>query len=381
MAVKKGLLIFPILNDLNAFDGIMVKNEGIRKGFVRNGMDVDVLEFTTRGVFLKGVPIFKFASSRYLRIYQFLFTAWRPIARAVASGGYDFIWFRIALHHIFSGASARFLKSVRAALPAAKIVLEYGAYPFDDELTKPQRVLYRLRRHTEKAMHVHADFVVTYSGQERVDNLVNIPINNGIELDDIPVNPDLVNPLAAGIRFISVSSLKKWHAVERFLEGMAIYIAQPGAAAIHFDIVGNGPEYDKLAAVVAARNLQQHVSFHFFKRDKELDAVYQQCQVAIGTFGFHRIGITNSSSLKNREYFARGLPVVLSTLDLDMPPECPYVQYVPEGEEPIDIASVVEFSRRVYEQPDLHKAIRSYAGSTISWQSKVCTVLAYVNHH
>lgn len=378
MAVRKGLLIFPIFKDLNSADGVIVKNEGIRKGFQKNGVDIDVLEFNTKGIFNHGKQIYTFAPSRYGRTWQYLFSAWESVLQNVGADQYEFVWFRLSLNLIFTGTVSRFLRKLKRRYPNVKVVLEYGAYPFDAELTPKQALIYRFRKGQLPAMHRNTDFVITYSGQDRVDHLENIPINNGIELDNIPVNPPGAT-LQDGIRFISVSSLKKWHAYERFIEGMPAYLARPDAVPIHFEVVGSGPEHDKLAGAVAALKLEQYVTFHGHQSGKGLDAIYERSHVAIGTLGFHRIGITNSSSLKNREYFARGLPIVLSTKDLDMPPACPYVQYVPEGEEPVDIASVVSFAQQVYQTPNLARTIRDYAEDTISWTSKIRTVLEYLN--
>lgn len=373
--VQNGLLIFPILKDLNAADGILVKNEGIRKGFLQNGVHVDVLEFNTKGIFNKGEQVFPFHPKRYLRICQYNTVAWKRITNYIGQKQYDFLWFRIPMINSFI---ADFIKRSKEISPECRIIIEYGAYPFLNELPGIKKIFYRLNRANEKKAHRYADFVITYSGQSQVDNLVNIPINNGIDLDDLPVcHPH--KDLSQRIRFISVSSLKKWHAYERFIAGLAAYLKTSNAADVHFHIVGNGPEYEKLVKLVNELRVNDHVTFHNFKTGKELDAVYAENHIAIGTLGFHRIGITNSSSLKNREYFARGLPVVLSTTDLDMPEELPFVKYISEGEDAVDIASLVVFAKKMYQVPDLNQQIRKYAEEHLSWKSKIRTVLDYLN--
>ncbi len=369
----RGLLIFPILKDLSKADGILVKNEGIRKGFLANGVDVDTLEFNTSGVYNGEEKIYDFSPGRYARIFQYNVLAWKKILAYIGKEQYDFIWFRIP---ILTPPIAWFVKGLKKTYPHCVILLEYGAYPYVNELAGFKKTLFHLNRGYEKMAHRNADYVITYSGQDSVDKVPNIPINNGIDLEGIPV----AAPGAIGkkLNVISVSSLKKWHAYERFIAGLPAYLEQKKHLPIHFNIVGNGPEYDKLAQLVESLKLQEHVTFHKFKTGRELDAIYEKNHLAIGTLGFHRIGITNSSSLKNREYFARGLPIVLSTADLDMPPGLTYVQYVPEGEEPIDIASVVDFAKRVYGMPDLNEMIREYAENHVSWTSKIAEVLPYL---
>jgi glycosyltransferase involved in cell wall biosynthesis len=373
--VKKGLLIFPILKDLNKADGILVKNEGIRKGFLQNKIDLDVLEFTTQGVFNGAQRIFPFSSNRYRRIYQYHLKLWKRISDYITPKKYDFIWFRIP---VISPPISRFVESLKNKAPDCKIILEYGAYPFVNELTLVRKAMYLMNRHHEKKVHRLADFVITYSGQRAVDGVINIPIDNGIDLDDVPMIGRTEQRISR-LNFISVSSLKKWHAYERFIYGMADYINSRRTIPVHFNIVGNGPEYEKLRDLVNDLRLQEHVTFHGFKTGPELDSIYEQSHIAVGTLGFHRIGITKSSSLKNREYFARGLPVVLSTPDKDMPAELAFVKYVSAGEEPVNVEQLVDFAHRVYSTPALHQSIRSYASRSLSWASKIKTVLHYLS--
>lgn len=375
--MKRGLLLFPIFKDLNKADGILVKNDGIRKGFLKNGVAVDVLDFTSEGLFINEKKFYSFHSSRYVRSLQTIFGIWKPILKMICSNQYDFLWLRLSLHHILSGQSTSFVKRLKESCPSCKIILEYGAYPFAGELSKSQRILYSIMKGRERITHKYSDFAITYSGQKFVDNLINIPINNGIELDDLPV---VHGELKEGesIHLISVSSLKKWHAYERILLGLHEYAKANTGREVHFNIVGNGPEYDKLNELAATFNLQDLVTFHNYLSGEKLDKVYAVNHIAIGTLGFHRIGITNSSSLKNREYMGRGLPIVLSTKDLDMPGELPFVKYVPEGETAIDISDIVSFAEAIYSNGELNKQIREYSEKNISWASKIKTVLRYL---
>ncbi|GAA4321370.1 glycosyltransferase [Flaviaesturariibacter amylovorans] len=370
----KGLLIFPIIRDLNKADGIVVKNQGIRDGFIKNGVDIDVIEFYSTGIHLNGKPFYAFPSGKYARIYRYQVTGWKKIRQHVKANSYDFIWYRTPM--VFKPI-ADFIQGLRRDHPRAKIILEYGYYPYVNELSKMKKVLYRLNRGNELRAHRNADFTVTYAGQDFVDNLPNIPINNGIELDSLPV-VQVKTDVRQRVNFISVSSLKKWHAYERLVAGMPAYLKSPGAIPVHFNIVGMGAEYDKIKAMVDEFQLGEYVTFHHFKTGAELDAVYNDNHLAIGTLGFHRIGITFSSSLKNREYFGRGLPIVVSTPDEDMPADLPYVLYVPEGEEPVDVGALVQFAQRVHSTTDMSQTIRRYAEDNVSWASKIRMVLDYL---
>jgi glycosyltransferase involved in cell wall biosynthesis len=374
--VKKALLIFPIYTDLSKMDGIVVKNEGIRKGFMYNGVDTDVLRFNIQGIFNQNELVFPFRKGKVFRTIDFYFRAWKKLLQLVLDGKYDLVWLRIPL---INPAIANFIRGIKTKDPACRIILEYGAYPFENELSTKARLYYGLNRPSERIAHRFADFVITYCGQAAIDHLVNIPIDNGIDLEKIGIVHPHPN-VEEKINLIAVSSLKKWHAYERLVMGIPAYLQLENMPSIHFHVVGNGPEMEKIVNLVKELQLEGTVTFYDFKSGDELDAIYNESHVAIGTLGFHRIGITNSSSLKNREYFARGLPVVLSTPDKDMPGDLPYVLYLPGGESVIDVSKIVSFARGIYKMPNVNQQIRNYAESKVSWNSKIRTVLNYLEN-
>lgn len=373
--VKKGLLIFPIFKDLNASNGIISKNEGIRNGFLSNGVDVDVLEFNSTGIFEKDRQIFSYHPNRYRRIFQHNYLIWKNILEVIQLNRYEFVWLRAS---ILTSAIADFLAQIKTRYPSCKIILEYGAYPFVKELPPLKQAIYYLNIPNERKAHRFSDFIISYSGQEYIDGRINIPINNGVDVESIPFNPNPPSK-SSKINFISVSSLKKWHAYERFIEGIAIFKQQQHDQLVNFHVVGNGPEYDKLVLTTKKLELESEVIFHGFKSGTQLDNIFEMSHVAIGTLGFHRIGLNNSSSLKNREYLARGLPLILSTFDKDMPTSLPFVKYIPEGEDPANIADIVAFVHNVYRTADVKQTIRGYAQAHLSWKSKIKTVLEYLN--
>jgi hypothetical protein len=374
--VRKGLLIFPILKDVGIADGIVTKNEGIRTGFLNNNVEADVLEFFSTGVFINDEKIYSFHSNRYRRIYQHNVKSWSKIRKYILSKQYDFIWFRTPM--ILSPV-ANFIVGLKKQNPKCQIILEYGYYPFINELGSLAKTLYKLNRRNELKAHRHADYVVTYSGIDHVDNLVNIPINNGIDLQGLR-QVSIQTDIKTRVNFICVSSLKKWHAYERMIEGLNEYKKNPGHQPVLFNIVGNGPVLPHLKKMVEQMKLEKYVSFHGFKTGVELDEVYDDNHIAIGTLGLHRLNITFSSSLKNREYLGRGLPMVLSTKDEDMPESLPFILYVSDDEKPVDIQKLVLFAQEIYQNSEINKQVRSYAEKVVSWDSKIETVIQYLKN-
>ncbi len=97
--------------------------------------------------------------------------------------------------------------------------------------------------------------------------------------------------------------------------------------------------------------IKNHVIFHGQLFGNDLDAVFNQCQFAIGSLARHRSGITIIKTLKNREYATRGLPFIYSEQDCDFDQQ-PYVIKAPADESPIDINLIIEFLGRFDLKPE-----------------------------
>ncbi len=110
--------------------------------------------------------------------------------------------------------------------------------------------------------------------------------------------------------------------------------------------------------------------FHGFTTGNALDALFDQCHVAVGSLGIHRKGLTQTSELKAREYCARGIPYIIACADPDFPAGFPYILRLPADESPIDIEQVLAFAREVCADPDHPQKMRSYAEEHLDWSVK-----------
>ncbi len=110
-------------------------------------------------------------------------------------------------------------------------------------------------------------------------------------------------------------------------------------------------------------NVSDRVIFHGFQTGESLAKLYDTCHLAVGSLGLHRIGLTQGSILKSREYCARGIPYMIACTDPDIPDDFPYICMVPPDESPVCIENVVEFANKVYDDQDHPKKMRDTRGS------------------
>lgn len=112
------------------------------------------------------------------------------------------------------------------------------------------------------------------------------------------------------IRLLAVATFQNYHGYERVIKGLAQYYDESAERKIELYLVGNGEEAIKYKKMVKQYDLEKSVQLCGRKTGSELDHIYDHMDMALGSFGMYKEKIYKSSSLKVREYLAKGMPVV-----------------------------------------------------------------------
>lgn len=225
----------------------------------------------------------------------------------------------------------------------SKIVVELPTYPYDNELKgdiKLQLGGY-LDKMTRGRMEKYVSRIVTYSNHDSIFSVPTIKTINGVDFSSIPQTKKKWKK--GEIHLIAVAMLSPWHGYDRVIKGLHGYYQEKRETMVKFHIVGNGKELGSYKDMVEKWNLQSYVEFYGNQAGEELNKIYQKADMAVSSLGLHRIGLESASTLKDREYGARGL-LMISSHQIDFFDEnSPYVYYIPADESPVDIQKVVEF--------------------------------------
>ena len=109
---------------------------------------------------------------------------------------------------------------------------------------------------------------------------------------------------------------------------------------------------------------------------EDLDKVVDGCDIALGSLGFHRTGLTGGSPLKAREYCARGIPFAIAYEDWDFPETFPFVYRIPKDDTPVDVSQVIQwYENLIKEHPNYSMEMRRYAEENLSWDAKMKPVI------
>lgn len=133
-------------------------------------------------------------------------------------------------------------------------------------------------------------------------------ITNGIVVDDFQIhNPPTFDGSELNLlMLIGGSTEVDWHGIDLLIEGIDNY---KGSCKINLHIAGKSHITEQYSS--------NYIIKHGYLDKSSVDALANTCHLALGTFAFERKGITEASTLKMREYAARGMSVVYGHYDMD----------------------------------------------------------------
>lgn len=255
-----------------------------------------------------------------------------------------------------------------------KILLEIPTYPYDREIRDNNSIAIRflvwLDKIYRKKLYLYVDKIITFSEDKEIFNIPCINISNGIDLEEVKLTKKEKH---TDINFISVSQCHFWHGIDRFLYSLFQYRKNGGKEKIKFHIVGEGIETPKLKKIVEDNlELQDIVVFHGFKSGKDLDEIYNNSDIALGSLGFNRINLEKGSTLKMREYCAKGIPFVVGYDDTSFSKDLPFYYQVSNDESLLDIEKIIEWYKNLKVTPE---EIRKYAEDNLTWDKQMKKVI------
>ncbi|MBW2378375.1 MAG: glycosyltransferase [Deltaproteobacteria bacterium] len=372
----RGLLVYPISVDHPGNRGILNKMEYQWAAFSELTGDVDLVCSSNRGPILNGELASKYPiTGRAFNSLNHYALFYSHIAKYAQSGDYDYLYIRypLALPNFLW-----FLRKTKQANPKTKVVVEIATFPYRRELRTPKRLVLRtLDDLGHGQLKNHVDAIVTFYGQSEIFGVPCLQLRNGVDVERIHLRN--ATPSDDGLVMIAVGNVAERHGLDRMLRGMANYEKQSGAARTTLHVVGDGPAVGDLKILAGQLSIDRHVRFHGLKSGAELDAVFDQANIALDSLGIHRLQLPCSSSLKAREYCARGIPFVLSSDDLDFPSELGFVHRVPADDRPVDVSALVAFHTEVTRTtPTVHREMRRYAEEHLTWKSKLEPLVHYL---
>lgn len=255
-----------------------------------------------------------------------------------------------------------------------KVVMEMPTYPYDQEYESlSRRKFLFIDQCFRKILARQLSGIVTFSDYPIIFGKPALQISNGVDFSQIPLKRK-INDTNHELHLIGVAEIHYWHGFDRLVRGLANYYQTHPSYKVYFHIIGEffgEREKKEILPVIKQHGLEEYIILHGARHGKELDDLFEQADMAIGSLARHRSGIIHIKTLKNREYAARGLSFIYSEIDSDFENK-PYILKAKADESPIDIYQIIEFYKRQKLSPEqIRNSILS-----LSWKSQMNKVLS-----
>lgn len=343
--------------------GVGIKNKiyAQLQGFKDLGFDVSFLTGINKGIQFNGDKEYvSFLSEVFLRIK-------RPIIALKKLKGihFDFIYVR---GFGIDPALLWFLRSVKKE--NTKIIFEFPTFPYDDELRGQgliKTTYWVIDKISRNYLKRYVDLSTNFNNLDKIYGIKSIPISNCIDVSKIDFTG--FEKKENELNLIGVAGLTTYHGFDRVIQGIANYNKGNPNYKVYFHIVGKGePELAKLKKMVLELNVAESVIFYGELFGRELTEVFREKQIGVGALGMHRKGLVTGSVLKVREYFARGIPVLLSYDDYGLRLSDRFY-FLEEGADiPINLINLIIWFEKINFNS---KTIRQIAEKSLSWKEEL----------
>jgi len=349
--------------------GVFKKIESQKKAMESYGYTVDMTWFNGNQLLLNGRVIESVNRNLFYK-FSSRFTYPKVLSDISNSNNYEIIYIRKSY---INKPFINFLKINKKQ--GRKVFLEIPTYPYVKELSGLVKRLLYINEAFFSLFLKNVIDAIFYFGQSKGDiwGVRSIQLENGVAIERFEQKTNIIKLKKDSVNFVGIANISRWHGYDRVLNSINVYLSKKTETEsnIVFHIVGDGSEFDNLKKIVKNLNLDDNVFFHGLKYGKELDDIYEGVDIAIDAMAMFRKGMNETSSLKTREYCAKGIPFITACNDRSFPSDLDFRLQFPNDDSDIDFSHVLAWYKKL--DATSHD-ISKYAYEKLSWNKMMLKV-------
>ena len=169
----------------------------------------------------------------------------------------------------------------------------------------------------------------------------------------------------------------EYNGLDRLMRGMLEY---NGSRSFILTIIGNHTTMEENMA--KNLGLQDRVFIKKALYGKELDNKLENHHLGVGPLAVHRKGINATSSIKTREFMARGLPFFIAHTDHELAENIACRQFhtvFEASESPIQLSGLDAMFDRLNNMPDYPRSMRELAQKHLDYRVKIPQWISFIS--
>ncbi len=306
---------------------------------------------------------------RYIRNYRWLFNynnylkqLYKLIEVELKKESFDKIIFRYPLSNKYLLKLSKKYRDRIVFEHNTMELEEIASNGLNDEVTK---LVYNYEKKFGPAVLANSKGIIGVTNEickyeiERCNNksIKTATISNGVEVNGFPLRKKPVYDGKSLNLLMLCGSAVTWHGEDLIIKAISKY---KGSVAVNFYVVGNVLESSKKLATEL--NLNAQVKFINSLKGPELDKLFNEMHIGIGTLALGRKGLKEAVPLKVREYMGRGIPFMIGYTDPDLVGNSSLSDVCYSvGAKDISIENLIEFTSKAYKISDHESLLRQEA--------------------
>jgi len=343
------------------------------KAMKKYGIDVYVLNREKEGfennIFFKKIDNY-FSHKKLFEIYLRIFKM-KIIQSIIDLDQYDKIFLRYPLMDF---SSLSYVKKY-----GSKTVTEHHGKELEEILNYKINLIFKISQYIMEKLLAPLFFKYIKAFTGISNELINYEIertnfkgityrfSNGIDSQKYKINFNKKFKFEKEINVLFIASnFANWHGLDRLLNSLRIY---KGKILINLHIVG-GLNKKYLNMINNFNNDKVKIIIYGKIYGTKLDEVYESIDIACDSLAMYRLNMKESSTLKSKEYIARGIPFLYSAIDLDLIHLKKYLYEVENNDSLIDFTKVIDFYSKINIQQMLCE-FEYCAKNILDWNNKI----------
>lgn len=280
-----------------------------------------------------------------------------------------------------------FLREIKRRFPFCKIIIEIFTYPYDrDEFLRWNAWPFYIKEiKNRRKLKRYVDRFVTHSKEKVIFGVPTIHASNGIIVRNVEPVSGETKKEDDTLTLMAVAYMQKHHGYERVIKGINQYIKKGGKRQIKLYLVGDGPEKTRYIRLVNKLKLDKQVLFFATMTGKALDKLYDEADIAVGAFGFFKDHVYFVSTIKVKEYLAKGIPIINGCKEETFEHNnVSYYMEFPNDSTDLNIEAVIRFYDNIYKNKSKKQVIdeiRKYATETVDMSIAIFPVVEYIQNN
>lgn len=259
----------------------------------------------------------------------------------------------------------KYCSMLRTMKKYSKVIIEAHGYPYREWKRWKLIPLYIRDIIFQQPCSRYVDLVAAISNHENIWGRKTVFIDNAVDVTAVKIHERI--PEDNVIKLISVAIEQPYHGFEKVIIGLDNYYKCGGTREISIFMVGEYSE--KTKKLVNKLNLDQHIIFTGKLYGKELEDIYNKSDLAIGSFS-KRANDEYGSSIKTKEFFAKGIPFINGWKEYAFDDSYPYMKRFDMNDAYIDFNSVVDFYDSIKNNKNIPLEMRKFAEEHFVWEKQ-----------